>query len=59
MEYTPEKMEAIKALAYGANAEDIAAAEDIAVDEVNQIASEYASDIVERRAELKEVGYVE
>ena len=59
MEYTPKTMEIIKALAYGESAELIAAVEDITVDEVNQIAGEYASDIVECQVALKEAGYIE
>ena len=52
--YTPEIMEAIKALAYGLDTAEIAANCGMELSEVEHIKTEYADDIDARKAELKE-----
>lgn len=55
--YTPEIMETIKALAYGLDADEIAANCGMDISEVERIKTEYAADIKARRVALKEAGY--
>lgn len=57
MSYTPEIMEAIKAMAYGATDNDLVTNFGMDAAEVARIRTEYAADIEARRAVLKEAGY--
>lgn len=57
MRYTPEIMEAIKAIAYGATDNDLVTNCGMDAAEVARIRTEYAADIEARRAVLKEAGY--
>lgn len=50
--------EIIKALAYGETAEQIAAAEGVTVADVEQVQSDYASDISAEQTMLKGAGYI-
>ena len=52
--YTPEIMEAIKALAYGMTGIEICMNSGMSSAEVARIRTEYADDIEEREAALKE-----
>lgn len=54
-----QKMEIIKALAYGSTPEQVAAAEDVTVSEILEIATSYTGEIEERRDELRKAGYVD
>lgn len=55
--YTPKIMETIKALAYGMTGIEICMNSGMSSAEVERIRTEYADDIKERRAVLKEAGY--
>ena len=57
MSYTPEIMEAIKAMAYGATDNDLVTNCGMDAAEVARIRTEYAADIESRKAALKEAGY--
>ena len=57
MSYTPEIMEAIKAMAYGATDNDLVTNCGVDATEVARIRTEYAADIEARKAALKEAGY--
>lgn len=57
MEYTPEIMEAIKAMAYGATDNDLVTNCGMDAAEVARIRKKYAEDIAQRRNVLKENGY--
>lgn len=57
MSYTPEIMEAIKAMAYGATDADLITNCAMDAAEVARIRTEYAADIEDRKAALKEAGY--
>lgn len=57
MEYTPEIMEAIKAMAYGATDNDLVTNCGMDAAEAKRICKEYAEDIAQRRNVLKENGY--
>jgi hypothetical protein len=50
--------EIIKALAYGKTAEQIAEAENMDTDAVEQIAKDSAQDVEDEKAELKAAGYL-
>lgn len=49
--------ELIKAFAYGKTVDQVAEAEDMAVDEATAFKSEHATEIEERKALLKEEGW--
>lgn len=51
--------EILKSLAYGESAEDAAAANGVTVDEVNEIITNNAEQIENKKAELKEGGWYE
>lgn len=53
MSYTPEIMEAIKAMAYGATANDLVTNCGMDAAEVARIRTEYAADIEDRKTALK------
>lgn len=53
-----QKMEIIKALAYGETPEQAAAAEDIDVPAVLEIQKSEADDIAEEREMLRKAGYI-
>ena len=55
---TEQTMEIIKALAYGLSAGEIADVMGVTAEDVQQISQEHAADIEERRAALKEAGYL-
>jgi hypothetical protein len=55
--YTPDIMETIKAMAYGQTDAEIVANCGMDTAEVARIRTEYAADIAERKAVLKEAGY--
>lgn len=57
MSYTPEIMEAIKAMAYGATDSDLVTNCGMDAAEVARIRTEYAADIEARKAVLREAGY--
>ncbi len=57
MSYTPEIMEAIKAIAYGATDSNLVTNSGMDAAEVARIRQEYAADIEARKAALKEAGY--
>lgn len=51
-------MEIIKALAYGEAPSTIAEAESVRVEEVEAIATQDADKVAQRKAQLKEAGYL-
>lgn len=55
--YTPEIMETIKSMAYGMTDAEICTNCGMDAAEVARIRAEYANDIEERKAVLKEAGY--
>lgn len=55
--YTPEIMETIKAMAYGMTDAEICENCGMTAAEVARIRTEFAADIEERTAVLKEAGY--
>lgn len=55
--YTPEIMETIKSMAYGMTDTEICTNCGMDAAEVARIRAEYAADIAERKAALKEDGY--
>lgn len=55
--YIPEIMETIKSMAYGMTDTEICTNCGMDAAEVARIRTEYAADIAERKAVLKEVGY--
>ena len=57
MDYTPEIMETIKAMAYGASDEEIAENCGMELETVAQIRTEFAADIAAREYILKGAGY--
>lgn len=57
MECTPEIMEAIKTMAYGASDEELVNNCGMDEAEAKRIRKEYAEDIAQRRNVLKEDGY--
>lgn len=57
MEYTPEIMEAIKAMAYGTSNEELVNNCGMDAAEATRIRKEYAEDIAQRHNVLKENGY--
>lgn len=57
MEYTPEIMEAIKAMGYGATDNDLVTNCGMDAAEAARIRKEYAEGIAQRRNALKENGY--
>ena len=57
MSYTPEIMEAIKAMAYGATDNDLVTNCGMDAAEVARIRTEYAADIEDRKAASKGDGY--
>lgn len=57
MEYTPEIMEAIKAMAYGASDEELVNNCGMDAAEATRIRKEYAEDIAQRHNAMKENGY--
>lgn len=56
MDYTPEIMEAVKAMAYGATDDDLVTNCGTDAAEVARIRTEYAEDIAARKTVLEEVG---
>lgn len=54
-----QKMEIIKALAYGNTPEQVAAAEDMTVSEILEIATSCEKEVTGRRDELRKAGYVD
>lgn len=53
-----QKFEVIKALAYGEAPEQIAEAEGLTVEDIQSVAAECVEKIEQRRAALKEAGYI-